>query len=160
MTPSPLRRLLGAGLGCGFIRPAPGTWGSAGALLPFLAVFGLGGAVIPRQEALIGLGLATLVVFAAGTWLGNRAVVDWGRKDPGGFVLDEVVGQWIALAPLLGRPLEVLPVLVAFGAFRFFDILKPPPCRWLEDRPGGLGIMADDVAAGVYAALVVMLAVG
>ncbi len=160
MTPSPLRRLLGAAFGLGFIRPAPGTWGSAGALLPFFAAFGLGDTVIARETALIGLGVATLVVFVVGTWVGNRAEVDWGRKDPGGFVLDEVVGQWIALAPLVGRPLEVLPVLVAFGAFRFFDILKPPPCRWLEDRPGGLGIMADDVAAGVYAALVVMLIMG
>lgn len=157
MTPSPARRLAGAALGFGFVRPAPGTWGSLGGVLAYLAVFGVGDARFEASIALPALLVASALIFAVGIWLGDRAEVDWGRKDPGGFVLDEVVGQWLALAPLVGRPFDLVAVAVAFGAFRLFDILKPPPVRWLEDRPGGLGIMADDVAAGVLAAGVVLL---
>ena len=74
-----------------------------------------------------------------------------GRKDPGHVVVDEVVGQWITLAGATAFELEDrgsgLPL------FRLFDIWKPPPARQLEALPGGVGIMADDVMAGVYGAL-------
>jgi phosphatidylglycerophosphatase A len=90
--------------------------------------------------------------------IGDRAAGDWDGEDPGAFVLDEVVGQGIALFPLLALlpgPLPLLPTLAAFVLFRIFDVLKPPPCRRLEELPGGLGIMADDLMAGVYAAVCV-----
>lgn len=151
---------MGAALGFGLIRPAPGTWGSVGGVLVYLAAFGWGAARVEPSVAVPVLLGASLVLMLVGTWLGDFANLDWGRKDPSGFVLDEVVGQWLALAPLAGRPFDPLEVLVAFVTFRIFDILKPPPCRWLEDRKGGLGIMADDVAAGVYAAGVVLLVTG
>jgi phosphatidylglycerophosphatase A len=71
-----------------------------------------------------------------------------GREDPGHVVIDEVAGQWIALAAC---PLESRHVVLAFALFRLFDIVKPWPARQLERLHGGLGIMMDDVAAGIYA---------
>ena len=71
-----------------------------------------------------------------------------GREDPGHVVIDEVAGQWIALAVC---PVEIRHVLLAFALFRLFDIVKPWPARQLERLHGGLGIMMDDVAAGMYA---------
>jgi len=97
------------------------------------------------------------LLFAAGVWLGNRATRDFGVSDPGPFVLDEVVGQSLALLPLLPGPMPLWGVAVAFALFRLFDIWKPPPCAQLERLHGGLGIMADDVMAGVYAAVIVAL---
>jgi phosphatidylglycerophosphatase A len=106
----------------------------------------------------------TVLVWAAvlfaiavlGLRIGDRAAEDWGEEDPGAFVLDEVVGQGIALLPVLSvlpGPLPPLPVAAAFVLFRVLDVIKPPPCRRLEGLPGGLGIMADDLMAGVYAAV-------
>ena len=77
-------------------------------------------------------------------------------KDPGIVVVDEVIGQWIALAG--AHPLNWKSWLGAFALFRLFDIWKPPPVRQLEALPEGLGIVADDTMAGVYAALVLLLA--
>jgi phosphatidylglycerophosphatase A len=74
-----------------------------------------------------------------------------GREDPGQVVIDEVAGQWIALAAC---PVEIRHALLAFGLFRLFDIVKPWPARQLERLHGGLGIMMDDVAAGIYALLI------
>ena len=167
-----LARWLGSALGWGLIPFAPGTWGSFGTLLAFVACFGVAawGEVLPGFAGLLpaegrdppllmGSVLAvTVLVFWAGRALGNHASRDWGRKDPGGFVVDEVVGQLLALLPLLGSDLPLLPTLAAFGLFRLFDIAKPWPCRQLERLAGGVGIMADDVAAGLYAmALVIPL---
>ena len=77
-------------------------------------------------------------------------------KDPQFVVVDEVVGQWLALAG--ARTLELEIWLAAFLLFRLFDIWKPAPVRQLESLPGGVGIMADDLMAGVYAALVLFVA--
>jgi len=77
-----------------------------------------------------------------------------GKEDPGHVVIDEVAGQFVALMLL---PAEFRYVLLAFVLFRVFDILKPPPVRQLERLHGGLGIMVDDVAAGVYALLVALV---
>jgi phosphatidylglycerophosphatase A len=101
---------------------------------------------------------ALTFLYIVGVRVGHRAASDWDGEDPGAFVLDEVVGQGIALVPLfplLPGPLPLLPMVAAFLLFRIFDVIKPPPCRQFEDLPGGLGIMADDVMAGVYAAICV-----
>jgi phosphatidylglycerophosphatase A len=79
-----------------------------------------------------------------------------GKKDPSIVVVDEVIGQWIALAA--AKPFNWKSALAAFALFRLFDIWKPPPVRQLEALPEGLGINADDVMAGAYAALVLLLA--
>ena len=78
------------------------------------------------------------------------------RKDPSIVVVDEVIGQWIALAG--AHPFNWKTCLAAFALFRLFDIWKPPPVRQLEALPEGLGINADDAMAGIYAALVLFLA--
>jgi phosphatidylglycerophosphatase A len=164
MSPA-VARILGSGLGLGRIPLAPGTWGSFGTIAVFNAVFGVAGqfdGLLPlhgRDPALLmgAVVLVIVVLFWIGRALGDRAERDWGRVDPGPFVLDEVVGQLIALIPLAGAPAEPLMLLVAFMGFRFCDILKPPPCRRLEALPGGLGIMADDVAAGLIALVPVLV---
>ncbi|MEL6713102.1 MAG: phosphatidylglycerophosphatase A, partial [Planctomycetota bacterium] len=91
---------------------------------------------------------AAVVAYVAG-----RLAAPWAErlagKDPGFFVMDEVVGYLVAVA-WIGPP-TWLTLVVAFVLFRFFDILKPPPVRWFERIPGGDGILLDDVVAGVYA---------
>jgi phosphatidylglycerophosphatase A len=95
---------------------------------------------------------AVLVValFFAGVWAAAVHAAALGAPDPGPVVVDEVCGQLVALALL---PAGWLPVAVSFALFRFFDIIKPGPIRRLERLPGGWGIMADDVGAGLAAAV-------
>jgi phosphatidylglycerophosphatase A len=103
--------------------------------------------------------VVTLVAAAAVTWIGIPAATvverESGGTDPGFVVIDEVAGQWIALAV---ASVEWRHALVALLLFRVFDITKPWPARQLEGLRGGWGIMMDDVAAGAYA-LLVMLAI-
>jgi len=94
-------------------------------------------------------------LFFAGTAAAGRYASDLGRPDPGRIVVDEICGQLIALAFLPGG---WVPVGISFALFRFFDIIKPWPIRRLESLPGGWGIMADDVAAGLVAAALARLA--
>lgn len=173
---SPVRRLLGSFFGAGYLPGAPGTWGSLATVLVvvlLLGVQGLGSGVLghgllfaggaeqasrPDTSATLAVVLTALaVVTLLGVWVGNHAHADWGRGDPGPFVLDEVAGQLIALLPLLPGPLDPLGVGVAFGLFRLLDVTKPPPIGRLERLPKGVGIMADDLAAGLAAMVIVML---
>ncbi|HZL99172.1 MAG TPA: phosphatidylglycerophosphatase A [Planctomycetota bacterium] len=160
------RRLLGSCLGAGLLPIAPGTWGSAVPIAAMAALHGVEGwwggllpASItdsPARTAPLAWAFAFALVYVLGARLGDSAASDWDGEDPGAFVLDEVVGQGIALfplLPLLPGPLPALPLVAAFVLFRILDVLKPPPCRRLEALPGGLGIMADDLFAGAYAAL-------
>ncbi len=137
--------------GAGFLRPGPGTWGSAAALLLWLAA--AHGLPLTHAE----LSGATLLAATLATAIGIPAASIVAREaqtnDPGFVVLDEVASQWIALAAAAPRwPLW----LAAFLLFRGFDIWKPPPARQLDRIHGGFGIMMDDVAAGIYAALIVL----
>jgi phosphatidylglycerophosphatase A len=100
--------------------------------------------------ALIGAGVTLAVGIPAAT----RVARAMGDDDPSCVVVDEVSGQMLALA---AAPLNWKSVLAAFILFRGFDILKPPPVRWLERLPGGTGIMLDDIGAGVYAFIVMQL---
>jgi len=104
--------------------------------------------------------VVVMAITLVGTWAASRTEKLSGLKDPGKVVIDEVAGQFIALLPV---PFMVgtawWAMILAFILFRFFDIVKPYPARKLESLPGGLGIMLDDVTAGVYAAIGVMLAV-
>jgi phosphatidylglycerophosphatase A len=97
---------------------------------------------------------AAAVALAAGLWASARYCRACGEKDPSGVVIDEVAGQWLALAPIAVPD----PVLYAIGffAFRILDIIKPWPAGWCDRKLGGApGVMFDDIAAGLYAALVV-----
>lgn len=130
----------------GYLPKAPGTWGSA--LGVGLWLF-LGRLPLPTYGAIVIL-LFLLGVFSAGA---AEKIVDHG--DPGLVVIDEVVGQLIALATI---PMQPVPVILGFLLFRLFDILKPFPVGWLDQHlHGGLGIMLDDVIAGLYALLVLKI---
>lgn len=141
-----LARLIATWFGAGDLPGAPGTWGSLAAL-PCAAVL-----VVLGGQYLLAVGV--LVAFFAGVWAGGK-VAAWHRlKDPGLIVIDEVAGQWLALLPV-AYDWRFYPV--AFVLFRFADITKPWPCNRLERAPGGVGIMADDMAAGVYAGILTWL---
>lgn len=101
------------------------------------------------------LALAAIVFYPA-VWAATITARAAGKKDPSIVVVDEVIGQWIALAG--AHPFNWATCLAALTLFRLFDIWKPPPVRQLEALPEGLGINADDVMAGVYAALVLLAA--
>jgi phosphatidylglycerophosphatase A len=138
-------RVCATGLWTGFFPIAPGTAGSllAVALVPWLPLAPLG------MGALLLLGAAFLVGIPASA----RAEKEFG-EDGGPIVVDEVVGQWIALAGLAPSPIALV---AGFVLFRLFDILKPFPARSLERVGGGLGVMLDDVVAGLYAAVALRL---
>lgn len=140
--------LLITGFGSGFLRPAPGTWGSLAALALWWLVLGPLG--WPVQLAL------TVAAFALGCWLTRQVGRRYGVSDDPAIVVDEFVGLWIAL---FAAP-PSLPVAAAgFLLFRAFDIAKPWPVSWADRRPGVLGVMLDDVLAGGLAALVLQLAI-
>jgi phosphatidylglycerophosphatase A len=141
---------LGTFFGAGLGRPGPGTWGSVAALLLWYAASRIPGTT-PHHLTLVTLA-GTLVALAIGIPAGTIVARETGWEDPGHVVIDEVVGQWIAL---LACPVDWMQALLALLMFRVFDITKPPPARQLERLPGGWGIMLDDVAAGLYALLVV-----
>lgn len=139
------------GFGSGLLRPAPGTWGSLaatvlGALL--LAVFGTLFLMI-----LIPLG------FLMGCYFCEKTAADMGVHDHGSIVWDEFIGVFIVLCAL---PKLTLPwIIAAFVLFRFFDILKPFPIRYFDQKlRSGFGIMIDDVLAAVYAVIVIWLLQG
>ena len=131
---------------------APGSWGSLVAL-PLawvIAVF----------WGILGLGIAAATAFLVGWWAAATIARASAVEDPGAIVIDEVAGQWLVLVAV---PPALLPYALAFLLFRIFDIWKPWPARWAEQRVrGGLGIMLDDVVAAVYAIclLSVLLALG
>lgn len=141
--------LWAARLGPAGLMPAPGTAGSLAALVAAPWLF------LPLSTPLRLVLLA--LVFAAGAAAAGRAERILGRTDPGQVVIDELLGQWIALLPLAqgsgGRD-SLGPMILAFVLFRVLDIRKPWPVRRCETLlPGGWGIMLDDVAAGLLAAL-------
>jgi phosphatidylglycerophosphatase A len=125
---------------------APGTAGSFAALLPWLALREL---PWPMYLGVLAL------VFAIGCWACAWVVRSLRVSDPGIAVIDEFVGQWLTLLPLLGLPFSIVWTLLGFVLFRVFDVWKPWPVSWADRRvKGGLGVMLDDVLAGVYAAIV------
>lgn len=142
---SPLALLATWG-GSGYLPRMPGTWGSLAALPCAALIHWLGGGV--------ALAVAALLVTALGIWVAHRYMALRGGDDPQEVVIDEVAGQWIALAPLA---LDPLAYLVGFAAFRLFDTLKPWPIRWFEGLPGGWGVVMDDVVAGVFAGVLCYL---
>ncbi len=136
-------------IGC--IKVAPGTMGS---LATMLAAF----YIQPFRDAPLVVKLMVIaLVFIIGTPAARASETHFNKKDPGQCVIDEVLGQLIAL---LWVPPVIWYYLISFGLFRFFDIFKPFPVRNLEKIPHGLGIMLDDVAAGLYALGVFHLAFG
>ena len=153
-----LSRLIATFFGAGLLSPAPGTWGSLAALPVLWLLHVLGGFWL--------VAAATLAVAGLGWWATLQETGGALDADPGEIVIDEVVGMWIALWPVsLGAMMQGVDVLrlwpgwvVGFLAFRLFDIWKVGPVGWAERQGGPLGVMLDDVMAGIMAAVVVVLA--
>ena len=135
--------------GIGYLKPGPGTWASAAAVVLWFAFARLAHptAAALLVALLIGIALATLLGIPAATLVEKQS----GRIDPGFVVIDEVIGQWIAL---LFSPAGWRYGLIALVLFRLFDIAKPFPVRRFERLPAGWGIVFDDVAAGLYALVI------
>lgn len=126
--------------GIGYLKPAPGTWGSLAALPCAWA--------IQSHLGSVGLLAATALVFGLGCWAAGAHIRAIGREDPSEIVIDEVPGQWLVLVP---ASTELLSYFVGFLAFRLLDIWKPWPARWADRRVhGGFGCMLDDLLAAVY----------
>jgi len=132
--------------GCGLVPLAPGTVGSlAGLGVAFLLIRYL--ALPPFCLLILALGMIPLAFWSAGV-----AAHMIGKKDPRQVVIDEVLGQWVTLAGAVRVNWKMY--LIAFVLFRILDVWKPAPVRGLESLPGGQGIVADDLMAGLYGALV------
>jgi len=140
-----LTTLVATGLGCGYAPVAPGTVGS----LLGLALYW----PLARLHTTLRL-TALAVLVALGTWAASHLARRLAVADPSVVVVDEVAGMWVTL---LFLPLTPLTALAGFVAFRVMDVVKPFPARGLERLPGGWGIMADDLMAGIYANLVLRL---
>lgn len=148
-----LAHLIGTVCYVGHVRPAPGTWGSLAALPLAWLLHSLGSFPL--------LAIATFAAFCAGWWATQTMTAGSADHDPSEIVVDEVVGQWIAVAPLSlaawTRDMDILVMvpgwISAFVLFRLFDIWKPGPVGWADRRADALGVMLDDVIAGAFAAL-------
>lgn len=157
MTPA---RLIGTVLGVGYVRPAPGTWGSLVALPWGWLLHVTGGFPL--------LAVGIVAAFAAGWWATAQITRGADDHDPSEVVVDELAGQWIALLPLSWSAwtmeIDILRLwpgwIAAFALFRLFDIWKPGPVGWADRRGDALGVMLDDVIAGVFAAIGVVILAG
>ena len=152
-----MTHLIATVLYIGHLRPFPGTWASLAALPAALGLHALGGPLL--------LALAVLAAFASGWWATALETNGKDDPDPSEIVIDEVAGQWLAFLPVsigaahAGAALTALwpGWITAFVAFRLFDIWKPGPIGWADRRGDALGVMLDDLLAGIAAAACVML---
>ncbi len=135
----PVVRLVATGAGLGRLPLAPGT---AGSLLGAALCFPLLRLPWPAYLA------AVLAMVALALWAADRMAAELGQPDPGQIVIDEIAGIWIAA---LALPPHLYDLAAVFVLFRVMDVVKPSPIPRLERLPGGLGIVADDVAAGLLA---------
>lgn len=152
-----MSRAIATLFGVGYLSPAPGTWGSAAAvILAYVLHFFL---TFPAFAAL------TVLAFFLGWWATREMTRDSDNEDPSEIVIDELAGQWVALWAVswgawnAGVDATALwpGWIVAFVAFRVFDVWKAGPVGWADRRGDALGVMLDDVFAGVIAALVTAL---
>lgn len=144
----------------GYLRPAPGTWGSLAALPLAWLIYEAGG-----YWLLIVLGV---VLFFAGVKATEHMAAETRDHDPSCVVVDEVVGQWVALLPVVigasNAQVEITALwpgwLAAFVLFRLLDIWKPGPIGWADRKETAVGVMLDDVFAGIFAAIGVVVLAG
>ena len=136
--------------GVGRLTPGPGTWGSVATVI----IWALVSWRIPPEARTLATIAAMIVVTIVGIPAATRVVRVSGLKDPQFVVIDEVAGQLVAL---IAVPLTWKTFLAGLILFRVFDILKPPPVRQLERLPEGLGVVMDDLGAGVYALIIMHL---
>jgi phosphatidylglycerophosphatase A len=144
-------QLVATFFGTGLLRPGPGSWGSAATVLLWWL---LSGWISPHWQPAATILLAAVAILAgipAATHMARAS----GLKDPQFVVIDEVAGQLITL---IAVPVSWKSLLLGFILFRGFDIVKPPPVRQLEHLPEGIGIVLDDVGAGLYALVIMQVA--
>jgi phosphatidylglycerophosphatase A len=142
--------LIATGGGVGLLPAMPGTWASLAALPCAWVICSLGGTA--------ALAAAVGAAFLLGWWAAARVARSSGQHDPGFIVIDEIAAQWLVL---LAAPLDWRCYAAAFLLFRLFDITKPWPARLVERRvAGGLGIMLDDIVAGLYALALLVIGEG
>ena len=151
-----MKRLLTSCFGLGWLPVAPGTWGS----LPPAVIFGL---LSWLSISAVINSIVMLVLILAGSVIcvkfAGAAITATGKNDPGEVVADEFAGQAVTFLAVGTVPAGgiCVTVIIGFLLFRFFDILKPWPIRKLEKLPGGWGILADDLMAGVYAGIILLV---
>lgn len=140
-------------LGIGYLRPAPGTWGSLFALI--LAI------LLLETLGIIGFVFALLFALVSGWWATSEYLKQTTNKDPSEVVIDELIGLWIAILPIAWAlfhynlsSLDLWPGWISsFFFFRIFDIYKPSLIGWADKKNGTLGVMLDDIFAGIAAAI-------
>jgi len=160
---SSLARIVGTCGGVGHLRPAPGTWGS---LLAYPILFLCH--AIPGVHAPFVLVTILCILVGAGLWAADQMHRDGWEHDSPDIVIDEVAGQIIALLPIsfgaAGNDVSLLALwpglLSAFILFRLFDIWKPGPVGWADRLDGAIGVMSDDLIAGIMAAVGVIALAG
>ena len=158
-----MSRIVASLAGVGFLKPAPGTWGSLAALVLAYVLLKLFGALVFMA---VLAGTIALAFWAIGDLIARSG--EPGHQDPGWVVIDEVAGQWIALLPVaLGAASRGVAVerlwpgwVAAFLLFRLFDVWKPGPVGWADRRPGAAGVLLDDLIAGALAAIGVFVLAG
>jgi len=157
LAPSPSSRaplwakLVATFFGAGLLHPGPGSWGSAATVLLWWL---LSGWISPNWQPAATMLLAAVAILA-GIPAATRVARAARLKDPQFVVIDEVAGQLITL---IAVPVSWKSLLLGFILFRGFDIVKPPPVRQLEHLPEGIGIVLDDVGAGLYALAIMQIA--
>ncbi|EAQ13687.1 MULTISPECIES: phosphatidylglycerophosphatase A [Maritimibacter] len=152
-----MSRVIATFLFTGYLKPASGTWGSLFALPLIWALHQLGGP--------LAIAIGAVVLFAAGLWATQQMTAELGIEDPSEIVIDEVVGQALAILPVsigaMGVGVDVLKLwpgwVAGFLLFRLFDIWKPWLVGWADRRGDPLGVMLDDVIAGVFAGIGVLI---
>lgn len=153
-----MKRLLTSCFGLGYLPIAPGTWGS----IPVAVIFGL---MCYQGVSVITVSVVMGIIVLAGSTIcvlfGPEVINATGKKDPSEVVSDEAAGQAITFIGVCVSGSKAVAIITATGflLFRLFDILKPFPCRKLEKLPNGFGILADDLMAGVYAAIVLQIGI-
>ncbi len=136
----------------GFFPVAPGTIGSLAGAIAAVGLAALAHSVAATDAACLAAGLA---VFAVGVPAASRAEVFYRKTDPGQVIIDEVAGQLLTLAGM--QTVNAKNLLAGFLLFRILDVIKPFPARRAEHLPGGWGIMMDDVIAGIFGAVGLVL---
>ena len=130
----------------GYLPLAPGTWGSIFAILVWW--------VLLKDLDLLIFGIVIILFFFIGIIVSNIIIDQNGDNDPSHIIIDELVGQWLALWIL---PDGYFYIIIAFILFRFFDIIKPWPIRFMEQLPKGLGVMCDDLTAGLITLILIQI---
>ena len=151
-----IKLFVGSGLGSGYIHPAPGTWGSLAALVVGMTIIEF----VPNTY--FPLSLCAVLFILLNQWTSSAVIRHWG-KDPGRMVMDEWAGLLLSLS-ISVEWLRIESALIPaafytlhFALFRLFDIIKPLGINRLQNFSGGLGILLDDLAAGIYTSLTIFL---